>query len=167
MLKALLKEMKKSKTTSKHDTKKKEKLQTKLKADSDTESGNKSRSIISPYYNYFKPIMKEVTLNVVERIMMIGMFNLVKNDAETLRAVLDDIKNISLSDEEKKEINIQDVIGEDGKVASLKWDKSIDKTVTLQEKTVKFVLEFIKTKSDNKELGVADAALLEIQSKLQ
>lgn len=111
--------------------------------------------------------MKEVTLNVVERIMMIGMFNLVKNDAETLRAVLDDIKNISLSDEEKKEINIQDVIGEDGKVASLKWDKSIDKTVTLQEKTVKFVLEFIKTKSDNKELGVADAALLEIQSKLQ
>ncbi len=114
--------------------------------------------------------MKEVTLNVLERVLMIGMFNNKesKTDIETLRAVLDDVKEVALSEEEKKEINIQDVYGDDGKtVVSLKWDKSIDKTLKLSPKTVEFIKAFIKDKSDKKELGVGDAPLLMIEDKLK
>ncbi len=113
--------------------------------------------------------MKEATLNVLERILLIGIFNHKesKTDIETLRAILDDVKEVSLSEDEKKEINLQDVLDAEGKPTSLKWDKSIDKVVKLQEKTVKFVLDFIKNKSDNKELMVADAPLLGIQDKLK
>lgn len=114
--------------------------------------------------------MKEVVLNVLERVLLIGIFNNkeAKTDIETLRAILDDVKEVSFSDEEKKEINIQDVLAEDGKtVVSLKWDKSVDKTIKLSSKTVEFVLAFIKGKSDAKELGVADAPLLGIEDKLK
>ncbi len=129
-----------------------------------------SKPIISKYYKSKKIIMKEVTLSILERILLIGIFNHKesKTDIETLRAILDDVKEVSIGEEEKKEINLQDVLGEDGKTAvSLKWDKSVDKTVKLQDKTIKFVLDFIKTKSDNKELTVTDAPLLGIESKLK
>ncbi len=114
--------------------------------------------------------MKEIVLNVLERILLIGIFNHKesKTDIETLRAILDDVKEVSLSDEEKKEINLSDVLGEDGKtVVSLKWDKSVDKIIKLQEKTVKFILDFIKDKSDKKELGVGDVPLLGLEDKLK
>lgn len=126
------------------------------------------KPIISNYID--QPItMKEVKLNVLERILLIGIFNNKdsRTDIETLRAILDDIKEVSLSEEEKKDINLQDVLDEEGKPASLKWDKSIDKMVNLSGKTMEFVLAFIKTKSDAKELGVADAPLLEIETKLK
>lgn len=131
--------------------------------------------------------MKEVILNILERILVIGIFNNKesKTDIETLRAILDDVKEISLSDDEKKEINFRDVFknkngveisqeeylsliksGEDGS-QSLAWDKSVDKTVKLSVKSVEFILNFIKVKSDNKELGVGDAPLLSIEEKLK
>lgn len=110
---------------------------------------------------------KEITLPVIERIMLIGIFNQVKGDVETLAAVLEDIKEVSLSDEEKKDINLHDVLGDDGKVVSVAWDKSIDKVVTLSDKSIAFVNEFIKTKGENKELGVADAPLLALIEKLK
>lgn len=127
----------------------------------------KGKPIISNYY--LRPIMKEVTLSVIERIFLLGMFNNKdsKHDMETLRDILDDIKGVSLSEEEKKEINLRDVLDSEGKTESLKWDKSIDKLVKLSDKTVKFILSYIKEKSDKKELGVADAPLLEIESKLK
>lgn len=134
-----------------------------------TKQKNK-KPIISNYYD--QQIMKEATFNIVERILLIGIFNSKdsKMDIETLRAVLEDVKEVALSEEEKKEVNLQDVMGEGpdaGKVVSLKWDKSIDKAVKLSSKTVDFVLNFIKVKSDNKDFGVADAPLLEIEAKLK
>ncbi len=113
--------------------------------------------------------MKEITLSLVDRIFLIGIFNQKEkgHDIETLRAILDDVKEVSISEDEKKEINLQNVLDKDGKVESLKWDKPLDKVVKLSEKTVKFILDYIKEKSDRKELGVADAPLLEIESKLK
>lgn len=130
---------------------------------------NRPEPIISKYYKIPRKIMKEASFSIVERILLLGIFNQKDKgmDIETLRAVLDDVKEVSLSEDEKKEINLQEVAGEDGKPSSLKWDKSIEKTISLQDKTVKHVLDFIKSKSDSKELGVADAPLLEIESKLK
>lgn len=126
------------------------------------------KPIISKYY--IKEQMKEITLNILERVLLIGIFNNkeAKTDIETLRAILEDVKEVSISEEDKKEINLQDVLGEDGKsVVSLKWDKSVDKVVKLSPKTIEFILNFIKTKSDAKELGVGDAPLLGLEEKLK
>lgn len=110
--------------------------------------------------------MKEVVLSIAERLLLIGVFNSVKGDVVTLRAVLEDVKDVAIGDEEKKEINLREVKDADGKVTSLAWDKSEEKTVKLSESTVKFVLDFIKSKSDSKELTLADQPLLLIEEKL-
>lgn len=130
------------------------------------------KPIISKYYKQEPIVMKEFTFNIVERVLLIGIFNSKesKMDIETLRGVLDDVKEVAISEEEKKDINLQDVYGEgddEKKVVSLKWDKSVDKTVKLSNKTVDFVLNFIKVKNDNKDFGVADAPLLSIEDKLK
>lgn len=117
-------------------------------------------------------IMKEIEVGIAERIMLVGVFNQVKGDVETLQAVLEDVKEVSISDAEKEEIGFEEVKGidpQDGveKTLSLKWNKTPLKKVTLSEKTVKFILKFIDDKSKAEELTLADNALLEINTKLK
>lgn len=116
--------------------------------------------------------MKEIEVGIAERIMLVGVFNQVKGDVETLQAVLEDVKEVSISDAEKEEIGFEEVKGidpQDGveKTLSLKWNKTPLKKVTLSEKTVKFILKFIDDKSKAEELTLADNALLEINTKLK
>lgn len=119
--------------------------------------------IISKYYK----MNKSIELYITERILLIGIFNQVKGDIETLQAILDDIKEVSLTEDEKKEINFREVKDEEGKTTSFAWDKSEPKEITLSEKTVIFVNKFIDDKSNTGELTVADAPLLEIFKKLK
>lgn len=112
--------------------------------------------------------MKEITLDVAQRIMFLGMLNQVKNDIETLGAAIEDTKGLVLSEAEKNETEFEEIKTADGKgVESFKWSKSIDKTVTLSPKTVEYALGFINQKSEAKELTMADAPLLEIKKKLE
>ena len=109
---------------------------------------------------------KTIELNIAERILLIGIFNQVKGDIETLQAVLEDVKGVSMSEEEKKEINFREVL-EDGKVVSFAWDKSEPKDISLSEKTIAFVNKFIDEKSKEGVLTVADAPLLKIFEALK
>lgn len=111
--------------------------------------------------------MKEITLDVAQRIMFLGMLNQVKNDIETLGAAIEDAKGIALTEADKAEIGFGEVKNDEGQVVSFKWDKSVDKAVTLSQKTVDYVLGFINQKSEAKELTMADAPLLEIKKKLE
>ena len=113
--------------------------------------------------NYWKQMNKTIEVEIAERIQLIGVFNQVKGDVETLGAVLEDVKQVSLSEEEKKEIEFTELKDENGKVTSFTWKKSDPKEITLSEKTVAFFNKFI---SDAKELSLADAPLLEIKRKL-
>ena len=111
--------------------------------------------------------MKPIELNIGERILLIGVFNQVKGDIETLQSVLDDVKDVSLTEAEKTEINFREIKNEEGVTTSFAWDKSDPKEVTLSEKTVIFVTKFIDDKSKAGELTVVDAPLLEIFKKLK
>lgn len=111
--------------------------------------------------------MKEIELGIAERVMLIGIFNQVKGDIETLNAVLEDVKGVSLTEDEKTAINFREEKDKDGVVTSLRWDTSPVKTITLSEKTVKFAVKFIDEKSTKEELTLADAPLLEIKKKLE
>lgn len=115
---------------------------------------------------YFK-IMKPIELNIAERILLIGIFNQVKGDIETLQAVLEDVKEVSLTEEEKTEIGFREIKNEEGQTTSFAWDKTEPKEITLSKNTTKFVTKFINEKSKNEELTVADAPLLEILKKLK
>ena len=105
---------------------------------------------------------KTIELGIAERILLIGIFNQVKGDIETLKSVLEDVKGVSISEEEKTEINFREVKNEEGKTTSFAWDKSDPKEITLSEKTVNFVNKFIDEKSKGEELTVVDAPLLKI-----
>lgn len=111
--------------------------------------------------------MKQLELNVTERILLIGIFNQVKGDIETLQSVLDDVKNVSLSEKDKKEINFREVKNDNDEVVSYAWDKSDPKKISLSDKTVKFIIKFIEDKSKESALTVADAPLLETLKKLK
>lgn len=110
---------------------------------------------------------KTIEIAIAERIQLIGVFNQVKGDVETLQSVLEDVKQVSLSDEEKATINFREVKDENGVVTSFAWDASPQKAITLSEKTVAFVLKFVDEKSKSEELTIADAPLLEINRKLK
>jgi hypothetical protein len=145
-------------------------------------TGSKSRLSI----NFeTEKIMKEVSLNIGERIVLINIFNQVKNDIVTLRAVLEDSKDIAVGEEEGKEINLRNVYfnketgvevtldeaksleAEGKQVASqIKWDSSTEKVASLSAESVKCVLDFIKTKSEAKELTLADVVILSLEEKL-
>lgn len=110
---------------------------------------------------------KTIELNIAERILLIGIFNQVKGDIETLQSVLEDVKGVSLTEEDKTEANFREVKDEEGKIVSYAWDKSEPKEIELSEKTITFVNKFIDEKSKAGELTVADAPLLEIFKKLK
>lgn len=110
--------------------------------------------------------MKNISLGIAERIQLIGVFNQVKGDVETLQAVLEDVKEVSITDEEKTSSNFREIKDETGKVVSFAWDATDAKSLDLSEKTVAFVLKFIDEKSKAQEFTVADAPLLEINRKL-
>jgi hypothetical protein len=110
---------------------------------------------------------KSIELHIAERILLVGIFNQVKGDIETLSSVLEDVKEVTINEKEKKEINFREVKDEKGTVISFAWDKSDPKKITLSEKTVIFVNKFIDERSKNEELTVADAPLLELIKKLK
>jgi hypothetical protein len=123
------------------------------------------KAIISPYIDKKEIIMsKTIELGIAERIQLIGVFNQVKGDVETLQAVLEDVKEVSISEDEKKAINFREVKNEEGITTSFAWDESKAKSITLSEKSASFVLKFIE---NAKELSISDAPLLEVNRKLK
>ena len=78
---------------------------------------------------------KTIELGIAERILLIGIFNQVKGDIETLKSVLEDVKGVSISEEEKTEINFREVKNEEGKTTSFAWDKSDPKEAAVMEVT--------------------------------
>lgn len=113
-------------------------------------------------------IMKEITLNIVERITVLNTFDTFKGSIVTYKAILDDVKDLALTDEEKAEINFQTVAEEkDGQTfTSFKWEKSIDKSVKLSSESVKFLVDTIKKKDEAGEITLKDGAFVTLLEKL-
>lgn len=113
--------------------------------------------------------MRNITLEIPERIVLIGIFNdkELKGDIETLRAVLDDIPKISISEEEKKEIGFTEIKDADGEVSSFKWDKPNPIDVELNDKTIDLVVKYIDLKSKANQLSLTDYVLFNLFDKLK
>lgn len=110
-----------------------------------------------------------ISLSIPERIQLVGVFNQVKGDIETLQAILEDVKEVSISAKEKEEISFEEIKDEGGQTTSFTWKNDVakPKEITLSDKTVAFVKKFVDEKSKAQELSLNDAPLLEINKKLQ
>lgn len=107
----------------------------------------------------------EIEVGLAERIQLIGAFNSVKGDVETLRSVLEDLKEISITEEEKTESNFRET--GDGQVRSFAWDKDIPKKVKLSQKTADFLMKHIEARSTEGSLALSDMPLLNVQEKIK
>ena len=124
---------------------------------------------------------KTAKFTIGERLAMESMFNLFKGTTAELAAILSDVKEAVVSNEEWIATKGQ-VIGPDGKAKdvgsrrdatngdSLKWDPTLtetDKELTLQSETVEYLKRAIKEKSDKNEITLTDLPLLSIQDKIK
>lgn len=121
---------------------------------------------------------KNINATIKERLAAVGLLNAGKFNNSTLAVVLDDIKTISMTEEEWVAANLtktpndeemRAIIAADPKATvDQVWNwQEVNKDIELQAGTVDALLGIIKEKSDGNELTVSDAALLSLQAKLE
>ena len=126
--------------------------------------------IKSPFYE-LKEIKtmsesKSIELTVGERMAALRILNAFKGDTLTLKAILEDVKQFPVSEEEWKEAELVKTKAE-GDLENWQWnDKKVIKEVTVQNETSKYLKDEIKKKSDALEITVADAPLITLGDKL-
>jgi hypothetical protein len=99
-----------------------------------------------------------------ERLYLIGVLNKFKGSLSSLVFILEDLKKIDISGQEKKEMNLREEPKGSG---TLKWDSEKDIEVVLAESTIGFIEQFIKEKDENKELTIGDSVLIDILEKIK
>ena len=109
---------------------------------------------------------KTIKIGIAVRVQLIGVFNQVKGDVETLEAVLKDIPQVSLSEEDKKKCKFAEVLDKDGNLTSYKWDTPFETDIELSDKSVAFFTKHFKEKNKAQQLSLADAPLMEINKKI-
>jgi len=113
---------------------------------------------------------KTAKLKFGDRYHAITLLNAFKGDMETLSAIIDDIKKIKISEEEKTSAKwtVTPLPGE-GDKANLTWDNDVvpELEVEFEKETVKYLLETIDKKSKNNELTPADLGLVELYNKIK
>lgn len=112
---------------------------------------------------------KTLTLTIGERIKALEMFNLFRGDMDTQKSLLDNVKQLPITDEEWTEAGlvktpIKDKDGQD--TEQWKWNEVTTKEVTFDPKTVDYLKAKIKEKSDAGEITLADVALASLNEKL-
>lgn len=121
---------------------------------------------------------KELTLNISDRYAALQLFNEFKGSTTELVALQDDIKQFVITDEEWKNAKLKKTPS-DEEVALLpresqvavrqqwNWDnEGSEKTITVDSQTFEYLKRKIKEKSDAKEFTLADAAVVNLEKKL-
>lgn len=120
---------------------------------------------------------KTVTLSIGERLAAIRIFDAFKGSMATMKALLDDVKQLPVSEAEWTEANLtksptdEAVAGmseEEKEKAqqTWKWDETVKKEVTFQGDVVEYLKAEIKKKSDAGEITISDAALVSLNDKI-
>ena len=111
---------------------------------------------------------KNIKLGAGERIYTLNLLNDFKGGIVNLGLALEDIKKIGLTEEERKEIEYKVVNNGEGKT-SLTWNPSKSKDVELElnESTLQYVFNFLKSKDEKGEFTLADIGIIELKNKLK
>lgn len=115
---------------------------------------------------------KKVLLNTSERVHCVTILNQFKGELETLGQVLEDLKEIGLTDEDKivcDWMEVKDDVKDPGKTTGFKWDdeKGGEKEVAFQDKTLEYVRSFIKEKNEKGEFTTQDRPIIQLSEKLK
>lgn len=108
---------------------------------------------------------KTITLSLGERIAALKIFDAFKGSMATMKALLDDVKQLPVTEEEWKQANLTKTPIADGQ-EQWKWDETVSKEVSFQPETVEYLKASIKAKSDAGEISLSDAALVSLDTKL-
>ena len=112
---------------------------------------------------------KTVTLTIGERLAALKIFDAFKGSVTELSTILDDVKQVAITDEEWKKAKREIIKGKNEKgeeTQQWQWqeaDKSTWKELTLAPETVAYLTKSIKDKND---VTVADVALISLNKKL-
>ena len=109
---------------------------------------------------------KTVNLTIGERIAALKLFDAFKGSLTTLATLLEDVKQFTITDEEWKEAGLVKTDKPDG-TSTWNWTEGkVNKEITLQQPSIDYLKQSIKTKSDAGEITLADVALSTLDAKL-
>ena len=111
---------------------------------------------------------KTAKLKFSDRYHAITLLNAFKGDMETLSAIVEDIKKIKITEEDKELAKWLVTPIEDGK-ANLTWDNDLvpEIEVELEKETIKYLLDTIEKKSKDNEFTPADFGIMELYNKIK
>src|SRR3990167_11344018 len=106
---------------------------------------------------------KTAKLKFGDRDHAITLLNAFKGDMETLAAIVDDIKKIRITDEDKTMAKWTVTPIEDGK-ANLTWENELlpEIEVELEKETVKYLMDTVEKKSKDNEFTPADMGIMDL-----
>lgn len=120
-----------------------------------------------------------ISVSVGERVAALKVFNSFKGGSiQIMKALLDDVKQLPVTDEEWKEANLVKT-PTDEEVAAMppagravvqqqwKWDETVKKEITLQPETVDYLKAVVKEKSEAGLITFEDVALVSLDEKLK
>jgi hypothetical protein len=111
---------------------------------------------------------KNINFTIGERVKMLSLFDSFKGNFTQLVSLSDDVKKVAISPDEWQKADRKIIRNEAGE--SWTWkedDKTTWKDIELESVTITYLQDTIKKKSDDKEITLADVALISIQKKLQ
>ena len=114
----------------------------------------------------------KVKLNISERIFALGILNAFKGKMETMATIMDDIKAVTISDEDKKKCEWVENMGKDEKgndtIVSVGWNdiKGGDKELEFQPLTLDYILQVIEERNEKGDLTFQDKAIISLKEKL-
>lgn len=114
---------------------------------------------------------KKMGLSISERVFAIRIINEYKGTLELLAFLLEDIKKISITDEdwEKAEKKVDSSVDERGR-NTITWtwndEKAGEKEVELSKDTVTYLVDQIDKRNKNGEFTINDKAVITLKNKL-
>jgi hypothetical protein len=99
-----------------------------------------------------------------ERLYLIGLLNKFKGSLSGLAHILEDLKKLDISQQERKEMNLREEPKGSG---LLKWDNEKELEITLSEATIEYIQETIKEKDSKKDFTIEDSVLIHLLDKIK
>jgi len=109
---------------------------------------------------------KTINMTVKERLDSLTIINGFKGKLETLAVILEDVKQLPITEAEWAECGLVKTPNPNG-TENWKWDEEkVMKDIALHEDTYEFIRGEIKRRSDAGELTLEDVALISLKKKL-
>lgn len=109
--------------------------------------------------------MKKINLSVIERLKMVQLLSEFRGGLDKLAVVLDDIKKVSLSEQERSDVDLKTVVEND--VSMLKWDSTKENLVATEIELQDITVDFLREKLSKGEFGIADVVVFKINEKIK